>query len=1180
MKRLRFFALFVFIFVCGLELTAQTKRMNVSVRDASLAEVLNVVSSHGYQTFFNAHAVAGVKGITLDLRNATVGEVLDAALKGTNLTYSVTGNTVVISVKREEKSPFMEIKGVVTDTENNPLPGVTVREANTFFGVATDVEGKFTLRLPTKDTVNLIISFVGMRTEHVMWTGQKELRVRLRMENQEMDEVVVTGYMNVDRRDMVGSYTTLKMDDIMMPAYTTIDQMLQGVVPGMIVMNTSSRVGTSPRIQIRGTSTLLGNQDPLWVVDGIIQEDPLSIDANAAMIEDLRTIIGNQVSWLNPNDIESITVLKDASATAIYGSRASNGVIVITTKKGKTDRLSISYSGNFSFTNRPNYGMFNLMNSQERIQFSEEAFNEGIYYNEEPIKQPYTYEGAMRMYLEGEMSQADFLKRKAFLESVNTDWFDLLTRNAFSHNHNVSISGGTEKFNFRASIGFNQENGQEIGNSSERMSARLSVDMQLHEKVRATMSLSGTVGTNKSFSGGVNPLDYATTTSRAVPAYDEEGEPVYYRLFTTYQYNRETTDLGFNILNERDNSGATSKTSRLGATLDLSWEITDWLTYQFTGGYNYSSSSNSSYATERTYFIANRYRGYDYNTADPGSEAFNAAQLPFGGTLFSSEGRQNSYNIQNKLLVSKTFNADHRLNVLLGVEVRSSRNESIGNTVFGYVPDRGETVVQPTPPDEFEPIGQTPPSGWGILGNLYGGGWSKTDKTDNFFSMFATVAYSLKNRYVFNANVRNDASNRFGQDINNRFDPTYSFGFSWRVSEEEFMASIERYIHNLNLKATYGIQGNALTNLSPELILMQRGVVPTYNQYYSTISRIPNPELSWERTRTWNWGLELGLFRAVNVNVDYYWRRSNAVIQQDLSYEFGVTQMELNGGILYNSGLEVTVNFSPINRENFGLSVSLNSSKNWNKGGEPTWEPTLESYLLGVSDRIIKEGYPLGAMWSYSYAGLNPENGRPMFNLMDVPEEERSNDVDPTTFLVYSGQKDPYFTGGLSLGIRYKTLSLNSSFSLLLGGHTRLPNPYANFSYGTTLPSPETNVSRDVAKRWKKPGDEQFTDIPALIKGGNTSFVRPDGQTQDYIAAWAQSDHMLVSSSFLRCRQIGLTWNVERNWCKKLGLASLSVSANVNNLFVIANKRFDGFDLELGDSVMPKMFSAGINVGF
>ncbi|MFR4039420.1 MAG: TonB-dependent receptor plug domain-containing protein [Butyricimonas faecalis] len=173
------------------------------------------------------------------------------------------------------------------------------------------------------------------------------MNVVMEEESQDMDEVVVTGYMNVNRRDMVGSYTTLKADDVMMPAYSSIDQMLQGQVPGMIVMNTSTRVGTSPKIQIRGTSTLLGNQDPLWVVDGIIQEDPLEIDANSAMITDLETILGNQISWLNPQDIETITVLKDASATAIYGSKASNGVIVVTTK-GKADRLSINYSGNFS----------------------------------------------------------------------------------------------------------------------------------------------------------------------------------------------------------------------------------------------------------------------------------------------------------------------------------------------------------------------------------------------------------------------------------------------------------------------------------------------------------------------------------------------------------------------------------------------------------------------------------------------------------------------------------------------------------------------------------------------------------------------------------------------------------------------------------------------------------------
>lgn len=368
--------------------------------------------------------------------------------------------------------------------------------------------------------------------------------------------------------------------------------------------------------------------------------------------------------------------------------------------------------------------------------------------------------------------------------------------------------------------------------------------------------------------------------------------------------------------------------------------------------------------------------------------------------------------------------------------------------------------------------------------------------------------------------------------------------------------------------------------LSPELILKQGGVATTYNQYQATILRIPNPELSWERTRTWNFGLELGLFNAVNVNIDYYRRRSNAVVTQDLSYEFGVKSMEVNGGIIYNKGLEVVVNFTPVNRKNFGVSVSINSSKNWNTTGKPIENVTINNYLSGTSNMVLKKGYPLGAMWSFSYAGLNPEDGRPMFNLMDVPEEERDSKIDPTTFLVYSGQKDPYFTGGLNLGIRYKSLNLNSSFALLLGGKKRLPSPYANFTGGTKLPNPETNVNKDVAKRWKKPGDEKVTDIPALIKGLNYSFTRPDGQPQDYIAAWEQSDYMVVNASFLRCRQISLAWNVERRLCQKIGVNSISLNATVNNIFVIASKRFNGFDPEVDNSVMPRTFSAGINIGF
>ena len=298
---------------------------------------------------------------------------------------------------------------------------------------------------------------------------------------------------------MVGSYTTVKAEDIMMPAYANIDQMLQGQVPGMMVLSSSTRAGASPKIQIRGTSTLLGNQDPIWVVDGIIQDDPISINASSNMAEDMREIIGNQVSWLNPNDIETITVLKDASATAIYGSKASNGVIVITTKKGKVGRMSINYSGNFSVAPRPKYKNFNLMNSQERIEFSEDAFADGLRYFREPVKQMYTYEGALRMFQDGELTSDEFIKVRNNLETVNTDWLDLLTRTSFGHNHNVSVTGASEKVNYALSVGYNQNDGQEKGNSSERLTGRAAVTVNLRENVRINLTMNGTTGTNKPF---------------------------------------------------------------------------------------------------------------------------------------------------------------------------------------------------------------------------------------------------------------------------------------------------------------------------------------------------------------------------------------------------------------------------------------------------------------------------------------------------------------------------------------------------------------------------------------------------------------------------------------------------------------------------------------------------------
>ena len=1153
------------------------QRISIDLRGETLEAALWYLQNRTKFVFmYGTEDVANVTDITIRAKDKTITEILDECLEGTNLTYEISGSAIVIKKRQSQK---ITISGWVRDTNGEALPGATITIRGSKHGAIAGLDGQYTFNIPAQEGLILTYSFIGMEKKTVKYTGKKTINVTLNSSTStEIDEVVVTGYQNIQRRDIVGSITSIKAKDIIMPSFTTIDQMLQGRVAGMVVTNTSSRVGTAPKIQIRGTSTLQGNRDPLWVVDGIIQEDfQVTLDSGDLMTKNLQDIIGNQISWLNPADIENITILKDASATAIYGSKASNGVIEITTKKNTTDRLTVNYSANFNIGQRPNYGMFNFMNSQERVRFSQEAFDAGVNYIETPYKDLNTYEGILRMLQEHDISDIEYRKLYNDMETRNTDWFKRLTRRSFSHTHNVSVSGGTNKFSYSASIGYNNSEGQEIGNDNERMTGRIALMLRPIEKLTINLTLNGSVSTTNGFFNEVNPMSYATNTNRII-------DPDAYYMQRN-GYNSKTgkiQTLSYNFINERDNSGSKARSNFMSASLDVNWRILDWVTYQFTGGYSNNNSTNESWATERTYYIANEYRGYDFNSVTPTSAEFKAAQLPFGGILYTNDNNQYSYNIQNKLQFSKAFNPDNRLNALLGMELRSSTAKGTANKVWGYVPDRGERIVAPTIPSEVI-TPNNPPTGWGILGDIYSIGWQRTDNTNNFLSFFATFAYSFKNRYVVNANVRNDASNVFGQDINHRIDPTYSFGLSWRASEEAFFQKHLKWITTLNFRGTFGIQGNALTRESPELILSQQGVQPGYNRYFSTIGQIPNPYLSWERTRNWNFGVDLELFRMFYMNLEYYTRRSNAVITVDLPFEYGIDDMKRNGGIIYNRGIEYTLSFTPIQKRDFSLNINLNASKNWNKGGETKIDRNTAMYLRGGSTQILKEGYPLSAFWSYSFAGLDGSNGKPMFNYVEVPDEEKSKSIDPTTYLVYSGETEPYFTGGLGFSFRYKSLSLNTSFSLLLGSKKRLPSPYSDFQgSGSMMPDPTKNVNRDLLNRWQKPGDEVYTNIPGLptwpIEIGWT--LPNTDSAESAIEMWEKSDAMVVSGSFLRCRNIGLSWQMKKEWCDKIHAKNLAINFNMDNIFVIASKRFNGFDPELENSIMPRSFSLGLNIGF
>ncbi|MEY8592549.1 SusC/RagA family TonB-linked outer membrane protein [Butyricimonas hominis] len=1171
------------------------KRVTIDLGETTIKEALVEFQRQTNKiVIYSDEHLANDQRVVLNCKDVELEECLKLILKGSGMTYRFEDDYILIvplKVSEQDSTKTVAkvvISGVVKDTEGLPLPGVTVLLKGMKLGTSTNSKGEFTLEIPkVKDKeIRLVFSFIGLRTKEVIYKENEQKTpwvIVMEEDIRQLGEVTVsTGYQTVNRKDMVGAYTTVRASDIMQPVYTSVDQMLQGRVAGMIVMNTSSRVGTNPKIQIRGTSTILGNQDPLWVVDGIIQPDPLPLDVSSTMTEDLKNVLGNQISWLNPSDIETITVLKDASATAIYGSKASNGVIVITTKKSKTDRLSVNYTANFSFKQKPSYGMFNMMNSRERIDYSKEAYENGGRFIAEPVAQTSSYEGLMRLVASKEITIEEYGTYLERLETVNTDWFDILTQNGFSHNHNLSLMGGSEKVTYNLSFNFSDDQGQEIGNSAKKMGLRLRVGAQLLKNLNVDASVILARGDNRTFGPGVNPMEYAKSTSRALPAYDENGAPLYYLRSNPYAPAGKDILYSYNFENERDNSYAKAFNMNTNASLNLNWDVTSWFRYELVLGYTEVSNTSKSFAGEQTYHIASKYRGYDYGTAEPGSDEFKSAMLPFGGEYMTSYLSNKSYSIQNKFVFSKTFNEDHRLNAMAGIEVRSEDADGTANTVWGYTPDRGNGLVAPTGLKQL--VTAETPKDWGILQALYSGGWKETDQVNNYLSLFATVAYSYKDKYVFNANIRSDASNAFGQDVNKRMDPTYSFGVSWRMAEEPFIKNHISWLNQLNFRATYGVQGNSVNTVSPEMILGRYSTVfKPFNEYGAGIRSLPNPNLKWERTKSWNLGFDLQLFNGITMNLEYYGRSSDAIVAQKIPEEYGISSMNINGGRITNHGVEYSVHFTPFQRKDFAWTIGINSSKNWNKGSSvnEVSTPDLSEYLSGSSSRVLKKGYPISAIWSFSFAGLDPETGYPTFNYMDF--EETDSKMDPTEYLVYSGQTDPYFTGGLNTRLRYKDVSFGADFSVLLGGKKRLPSLYSGERGSVFMPDPFINVDKEIAKRWREPGDENKTKVPAIYTSSNFSdywVKRPDGGSSNMYEMWDKSDFRVVSASFLRCTQMSLTWRVSGEWCKKLYLTNLSISAYVNNVFVIASKKFNGFDPELGNSVMPRTYSLGINIGF
>lgn len=1158
---------------------AKSQTLTLEVKEGTLKEVFQLIEQHSSWRFlYKSDEIEGMRVQALKVENLPIEKVLQHCFRGLQLSYEIDDQLIIVKRKPMVTMPqkMKTLTGTVHDRKGNPLPGVTVLIKGASLGVATDVEGNFKMEIPDADGLELVFSYIGMKSRTLPYRGEQTLDVVLEEDVSEMDEVVVTGYQTLTRREMASAVSQVKASDIMLNNKFSVDQMLAGQVAGMSVMQTSGEPGATPKIRIRGTSSIIGNKAPLWVLDGIILDDPVQVDYSQLNGDDAAYLIGNAISGVNPRDIETITVLKDASATAIYGVQAANGVIVVTTKKGKAGKTRISYNAGLTFDQRVSYGDLYLMNATERIQLSEDIIANHIEYKRVPRN--LGYEGLYMDYLDKKYSYAEFTGEVRKMADRNTDWYDLLFRNAVSHNHTLSMSGGNDKTTFYASIGYADQEGTAKGSDSKRYTANLKISSWLNDKVYLGAQLNTAITQSKGFHSSFNPNKYAYETSRTVPCYDDNGDLFFYE---TTQYNLGgdyKEPLTYNALYEQANTGQSGKLANITGKMDFVWRIWKGFRYELTGSYIYQQSKSESYARPESNYVST-IRGYNMGSILPNSTEEANSSLPYGGVISKGEQEQTSYMVRNTIGYSNQFADDHVLSVMAISEIKSTKNKGFSGTYYGWFPDRGQTI--------------NPVLTNGYINKLSSLRPTITDNVVNVVSWIGSASYSYKDKYTLNGNVRMDGSNQFGENPKYRFLPIWSAAAKYTLTNESFMKDLP-VLSYLSVRGSYGIQGNVDKATAPQLVIQVGAMDNLTRLDESYFKYLPNADLRWEKTKSYNLGIDFALWDGrISGTFDYYKKKGeDMIMSRAVSQVVGQDYVKINAGKLENTGYEANLVFFPVKTDNWELSVNIIYSYNQNKltdanGGK---EITIADQLSG---QALVTGEPLGTFYSYAFAGLNRDTGFPTYYdknghatfTNEGQEYPNYSLYADELYVVKSGVRQPSSTGGFDFNLRYKNWRLGMGFQYALGGHERLPEIYQG-EYANIF-DPLVNVTKEFKDRWQKPGDESRTMLPVLYDDDTYKALphREWSQERDRVEGlqmFDRSSARVAKTDNLRMRSLSLSYLFPEKWTQRAGIQDLMLSFQASNLFLISDKRWHGRDPESGGSntPLPKSYSLNLNISF
>lgn len=1094
------------------------------------------------------------------------------------------------------------ITGTVKTEQGETLVGAYVNVVGTQIKAVTNAKGQFTINATPGQTLQ--VSYIGMATRRVKITALS-MDITLYDNSHQVDEVVITGYQNIRNRVYTGAATSVKMNDIKLEGIADVSRMLEGRVPGLSIQNISGTFGSAPRINIRGGASIIGNVQPLWVIDGAVYEDLVHLSIDQLASGDAVTLISSAVSGLNPADIQDIQVLKDASATSVYGARALNGVIVITTKSGrKNSPLRISYSMENTVRLKPRYADFDLLNSQETMSLYQEMNDKGyfgisnslygrrsgIYY--QLYKGISTINPATGTYYLPNTPDAkmDFLRKRKY---ANTNWFDLLFTMKPITNHSITLSGGGKNTATYASIGFYYDGGWTIADNVRRLTANIKNTFYINDKLITTLTAQGNIRSQKAPGTmpqrknnaigtferdfDINPFSYALGTSRTLRPYNENGSLEYYR----------NNWAPFNILNEYANNKMNinvldfklqgEATYRVNTDLAIKTLVSTRQAYTTTTHEVYENSNVvQAYRANENPFVAQQNIYLVHDKDNPLLQP--KVGLTHGGILNKTEASLKSF------LARIAFDFDKRIDQH---DVKAFAFTEICSTVrtvnpfqgYGIQYDRGNQIY--TNPLIFDKLINE--------GNSYFNLHKRNDRGVTF-SFNGTYGYAGK--YIFNMVFNCEGSNTSGKGARALWLPTWNIGAKWNIDQEAFMKG-NSTISRLALRASYGLTAKMNEEAINANSIFKGGIVNRYHfkdrENKLNILHLENRDLTWEKMYELNIGVELGLFNnRISTTLDVYQRNTFDLI--DLVRTSGVGGQYYkyaNFGDMRTRGIELGVHTKNIVTETFNWSTSLTLSAMNQKITRLLNTPNAFDMVAGRGRGNIV-GYPRGSLFSFNFQGLN-NNGLPTFDFGLYPSSqgEYSNiagaDFLDTqyakSYLLYHGPIEPQVIGGLSNTLKYKDWELSFFVTMQAGNKIRL-NPTFDPEFG------DLNVfSKSYYNRWLNPGDELKTDIPVLPSQELIAKVGKENIERAY-NTYNYSQKMVADGSFVRMKNISLGYNIPDKFLKKMKLHTMNLRLNITNPFLIySDKKLKGQDPEYYKSggvslPTPKQYTLTLNIGF